>query len=302
MRWRTTSARVIKSGVARGHVQIHVALTRTGGRRGPREPRAARRLHAAPFAKRRSSTSWSGQPDLNAALRIPGMLGTGEEQELGDELAKAVLEAAAEAVAVLNAFREREGAATAAEMRQRCREHLRAGRRGWRRSARAPFRPFRSGCAKSWPTCCTAPASNRSAWRRRPPSWPTAAISPRNWSACAPTPRSSRTMLAADGEIGKRLDFLLQEMNRESNTVLSKTGGLGDLGLTITDLALARKVGNRQDPGAVAESGVNRIRPPNRPTMSACPDPHDHCFHHLRALRIREIDAGGTPAGQRARS
>jgi uncharacterized protein (TIGR00255 family) len=48
-------------------------------------------------------------------------------------------------------------------------------------------------------------------------------------------------ILAGDGEVGKRLDFLLQEMNRESNTVLSKTGGLGDLGLTITELALASK-------------------------------------------------------------
>ena len=49
-------------------------------------------------------------------------------------------------------------------------------------------------------------------------------------------------MLAGGGEVGKRLDFLLQEMNRESNTVLSKTGGLGDLGLTITDLALTAPV------------------------------------------------------------
>jgi uncharacterized protein (TIGR00255 family) len=48
-------------------------------------------------------------------------------------------------------------------------------------------------------------------------------------------------MLAAGGEVGKRLDFLLQEMNRESNTVLSKTGGIGDLGLALTDLALAAK-------------------------------------------------------------
>jgi hypothetical protein len=48
-------------------------------------------------------------------------------------------------------------------------------------------------------------------------------------------------LLAGDGEVGKRLDFLLQEMNREANTILSKTGGLGDLGLTITELALAAK-------------------------------------------------------------
>ena len=48
-------------------------------------------------------------------------------------------------------------------------------------------------------------------------------------------------LLRADGEIGKKLDFLLQEMNREANTILSKTGGLGELGLTITELALAAK-------------------------------------------------------------
>jgi uncharacterized protein (TIGR00255 family) len=48
-------------------------------------------------------------------------------------------------------------------------------------------------------------------------------------------------LLKSGGEVGKRLDFLLQEMNRESNTILSKTGGLGEMGLTITDLALAAK-------------------------------------------------------------
>jgi uncharacterized protein (TIGR00255 family) len=48
-------------------------------------------------------------------------------------------------------------------------------------------------------------------------------------------------LLQADGEVGKKLDFLLQEMNREANTILSKTGGLGELGLTITELALAAK-------------------------------------------------------------
>jgi len=48
-------------------------------------------------------------------------------------------------------------------------------------------------------------------------------------------------LLQTDGEVGKKLDFLLQEMNREANTILSKTGGLGEMGLTITELALAAK-------------------------------------------------------------
>ncbi|MBK8312798.1 MAG: DUF1732 domain-containing protein [Acidobacteria bacterium] len=33
-------------------------------------------------------------------------------------------------------------------------------------------------------------------------------------------------MLSGDGEIGKKLDFLLQETNREANTVLSKSAEL----------------------------------------------------------------------------
>jgi uncharacterized protein (TIGR00255 family) len=48
-------------------------------------------------------------------------------------------------------------------------------------------------------------------------------------------------ILDAGGEVGKKLDFLLQEMSRESNTILSKTSGIGELGLRITDLALASK-------------------------------------------------------------
>jgi uncharacterized protein (TIGR00255 family) len=48
-------------------------------------------------------------------------------------------------------------------------------------------------------------------------------------------------MLDTGGEIGKKLDFLLQEMNRETNTILSKTSGAGEAGLKITDLALGAK-------------------------------------------------------------
>ena len=43
------------------------------------------------------------------------------------------------------------------------------------------------------------------------------------------------------GELGKKLDFLLQEMQREANTLLSKTPGLGQEGLAITDFGLQIK-------------------------------------------------------------
>ena len=37
------------------------------------------------------------------------------------------------------------------------------------------------------------------------------------------------------------MDFLLQEMHRETNTMLSKTNGIGESGLEITSLALEIK-------------------------------------------------------------
>ena len=49
-------------------------------------------------------------------------------------------------------------------------------------------------------------------------------------------------MMDVGGELGKRLDFLLQELNREANTLLSKTtGGDPGIGLRLTTLGLEMK-------------------------------------------------------------
>ena len=48
-------------------------------------------------------------------------------------------------------------------------------------------------------------------------------------------------MLGADAEVGKKLDFLLQEIQREVNTLLAKTTGLGESGLPMTQTALEIK-------------------------------------------------------------
>jgi uncharacterized protein (TIGR00255 family) len=48
-------------------------------------------------------------------------------------------------------------------------------------------------------------------------------------------------LLTGAGEMGKKLDFLLQEMHREANTLLSKTPGVDSEALAITGLALEIK-------------------------------------------------------------
>jgi uncharacterized protein (TIGR00255 family) len=50
-----------------------------------------------------------------------------------------------------------------------------------------------------------------------------------------------RQMLAEGGELGKKLDFLLQEMNREANTMLSKTAGIAGAGTQVTEIGLRLK-------------------------------------------------------------
>ena len=49
------------------------------------------------------------------------------------------------------------------------------------------------------------------------------------------------SLLDGGGEVGKKLDFLLQEMNREANTLMSKTTGVAGEALRITALGLAMK-------------------------------------------------------------
>jgi uncharacterized protein (TIGR00255 family) len=48
-------------------------------------------------------------------------------------------------------------------------------------------------------------------------------------------------LLDQGGEVGKKMDFLLQEMNREANTLLSKTSGLAGEALKITEAGLLMK-------------------------------------------------------------
>jgi uncharacterized protein (TIGR00255 family) len=230
---------IIKRHVVRGHLQIHITFTRTGGAAASLN-RELFEVYLQAFREAAVRYEMAGQPDLNAALRIPGMLGAGGAEELSEPVAAAMLQVMEEAVKVLNVFREREGAVTAEELRGRCRSIC---------DLVARIEEIRAGAV---------PAFQKRLHERLSELLRGTAIEPQRLAqeAAVLADRSDiaeelirlrthtahlETMLVDGGEVGKRLDFLLQEMNRESNTILSKTGGLGDLGLTITDLALSAK-------------------------------------------------------------
>jgi uncharacterized protein (TIGR00255 family) len=233
---------LLKQGVARGHLQIHVTLNRpaTGGAAGGAPlNRTLLEAYLRAFHEAAEKHGLRGVPDLNAALCIPGML-TSEDREPGEELSKALLDAAGEALVALNAARGGEGAATAHEVNDRCRaicnlvERMMAIRAGaipaFQNRLRERLADLLGGAGVDAQRLVQEAAilADRSDISEELLRLKTHTV-------------QLEHMLSLGGEVGKRMDFLLQEMNREANTVLSKTGGLGELGLTITDLALAAK-------------------------------------------------------------
>ena len=230
---------VIRAGVARGHLQINVVFQRLcGGSAAINHTLLGTYIRA--FREAAERYGMAGEPDLNAALRMPGMFEVENAEDLQEDLRTALIDAAREAVAILNRNREREGAATADEMRARSGAICGLVNR---------MEEIRGSAT---------PAFQQRLRERLDDLLKGASLDPQRLAqeAALLTDRSDiseeltrlRThaqqldqILAGSGEVGKRLDFLLQEMNREANTILSKTGGLGDLGLTITDLGLAAK-------------------------------------------------------------
>jgi uncharacterized protein (TIGR00255 family) len=230
----------VKGKVARGHLQVHVQFNRTAPADSSSLNRPLLQAYLQAFREAAGDFGAETKPDLNAALRVPGMLQLGEASDLDANLEQTLLEATQEALDVLNRFREREGAAMAVEMRERCASvcDLAAQMEKIRSRATQAFQKRLNERLRELLRCAGIEPqrlAQEAAMLAERSDISEELIRLKTHAA------QLEKLLDSSGEVGKRLDFLLQEMNREANTILSKTGGLGDLGLTITDLALAAK-------------------------------------------------------------
>jgi uncharacterized protein (TIGR00255 family) len=231
----------VKERVLRGHVEVRVSLPQAASNGS-----AAVLNHALleeylrAFREAAEQHGLDSKPDLNAALRLPGMFTESGEAEAPPDAAPALRVALQQALEELNAFRAREGAEIAAEMRAHNSQVA---------AAAEQMEKIREGA--------TAAFQNRLSERLKE-LLKGAQVDPQRLAqeAAILADRSDigeelarlkihsaqlAALLDLGGEVGKKLDFLLQEMNRETNTILSKTGGIGDAGLKITELALAAK-------------------------------------------------------------
>jgi uncharacterized protein (TIGR00255 family) len=231
--------KLLKSRVSRGHLQAQISFmpNRNGGASLNHEMLEG---WLAAFREAAERHQLKCEPDLNEAMRIPGILQCEGVRDLDESFEAPLQEATEAAIAELNKFREREGAVIAGEIRERSAAVCELA---------AKMEKIRSKAT---------PAFQKRLKERLSELLKGPALEPQRLAqeAAILTERSDISeellrlkthagqvdhLLDNGGEAGKKLDFLLQEMNREANTILSKTGGLGELGLTITDLALAAK-------------------------------------------------------------
>lgn len=233
--------RALKQSLVRGHVELTLSFDRSAQQRaGYNRELVSSYLEA--FQTARGEFALSGEPDLNAVLRMPGALqndnrGNGEEDLAA--LSESVLQQIGPLLDELKTMRAREGDALNAVLRTSL-DRLAEATEGV-----AALRPEVEQRYQERLTQRLIAASGNDFNRQRLLE-EVAVLVDRSDIAeelARMTTHIShfRELLSAGGEVGKKLDFLLQEMNREANTLLSKTGGVGGKGTRITELGLAMK-------------------------------------------------------------
>jgi uncharacterized protein (TIGR00255 family) len=229
--------RLLKEKIGRGHVEVTLSLER-----GSSETLALNRpLVSAYIAAYRAAAgefALPNEPDLNAILRIPGALDSSGAPVDG-ALEAAAMARIGEVIERLNQMREQEGRSIERELRERM-AHL--------REAVKIVEEHRLNMLQSYldrlqtrlqELLGSAPDRDRALQE--------AALLVDRSDVQEEVVRLENHvqhflgLLDEHGEVGKKLDFLLQEMNREANTLLSKTSGLAGEALKITEAGLSMK-------------------------------------------------------------
>jgi uncharacterized protein (TIGR00255 family) len=231
---------LIRKKLIRGHIEVRISLGQVAGAAELGLNRPLLKTYLAAFREAAREHGIDAQPDLNAAFRIPGMLGEEPDRELAPELQNGVLEALGEALDALNAAREREaGELVAGMMRNNDTIRSIAGELAEIRDRAIPL--FQARLHERLRELLRGNSIDTQRLAQEVAVMVDRSDVSEEISRLRIHSGQLRDLLKAGGEIGKRLDFLLQEMNRETNTILSKTTGIGEMGLRITEIALAAK-------------------------------------------------------------
>ena len=234
--------RLVKEHVTRGHVEVSVSLDRAGAvALELNQPLLA--AYAGACQKLQRDYGFVTQPDPVALLRIPSMV-LGSDGEIPSEemarIAGTLERAVGEALESLNRMRALEGEALERDLRGRLErlEGLAVAVEKLAREAPGLYeRRLQSRLSEMLGSLSVDPGRLNQE---------VAYLASRSDISEELTRFHShidqvRRLLDEGAEVGKKLDFLLQEMNREANTLLSKTTDVPDVGRAIGGHAIEMK-------------------------------------------------------------
>lgn len=229
--------RLLKEKMARGHVEVTLSLERSASEAFSLNREIVGGYIAA-FRAAAREFSLSCDPDLNAILRIPGALDSANETADG-AIEAAVMSRVGEALERLNQMREEEGRGIARELRERMAHLLDAGK-SVQQHRRAVLQHYSERLQVRLQELLAVTVDKERALQEAALLVDRSDIQ-EEIVRLETHVKHFLGLLDEGGEIGKKLDFLLQEMNREANTLLSKTSGLAGEALKITEAGLAMK-------------------------------------------------------------
>lgn len=234
--------RRVKEKVARGHVELTVSYER----KGPMEVRVDRNVldaYVRACQKLRRDFGFHREPDLVSLLRFPGVVVTSNEDAMGPDVARLqpILERAlTTALDSLNQMRAREGEALCDDIQNRIKKLRTLVENVTEVAARVP-ELWQGRLRKRLEVILNGEAVDPARLAQEVAYLASHSDITEELARLASHLEQAAGLLAEDSEIGKRLDFLLQEMNREANTVLAKTTDVPEVGLDISRRAIEMK-------------------------------------------------------------
>ena len=218
--------RRIGERLSRGRVDVSVSLDRTGELSYEvNRPLVAGYIEAMRSLQR--DFSLAGEPDVNVLARLPGALQPVRDGSLTEEMIAGIERAVSGALDELNQMREREGSALAAEMLSRL-EVIERQVPIIEAVAGEMVDAYRARLHKRISELLARDGLEIVELDQGRLAQEVAYLADRSdvseeLARLKSHVAQFRETLANMGEAGKRLDFLTQELNREANTVLSKS-------------------------------------------------------------------------------
>jgi uncharacterized protein (TIGR00255 family) len=229
--------KMLKEKMARGHVEVILTLDRSGTN-GVALNRQLIAGYVEAFRAAADEFEVEGEPDLNVVLRMPGAMDAGAERS-GEALEAAVLSRVEEALSHLNEMREEEGQSISTELRARM-SNLGKAAAGVDVHRSTILRSYSERLQSRMQELLGAQVEKERILQEVAVLVDRSDIQEELVRLNAHV-KQFVGLLDQGGEVGKKMDFLLQEMNREANTLLSKTSGLAGEALKITEMGLLMK-------------------------------------------------------------